>query len=142
MTKTYQELVKDRVFIGGAADAKSAVETESIDIVVDLRAEVTEGAYEYLRVHSPIVDDSDEQQDESVKKAIDQVVDAYNDGKKIYFHCAGGSNRTGTVAIGTLLALGKADSIEEAEAHATSVRQKINVKAPLKESLKRIFPEA
>lgn len=142
MTKEYQELVEDRVFIGGAADAKCAVETEQIDVVFDLRAEVTEGEYEYLRVHSPIVDDSEEQQDESVKKAIDLVVDAYNDGKKIYFHCAGGSNRAGTVAIGTLLALGKADSIEEAEAHATSVRQKINLKAPLKESLKRIFPEA
>lgn len=142
MNKNYQELVKDRIFIGGAADAMNAVDAEQIDVVVDLRAEVTEGAYEYLRVHSPIVDDSDEQQDESVKKAIDQVVDAYNGGKKIYFHCAGGSNRTGTVAIGTLLALGKADSIEEAEAQAKSVREKINVKPPLKESLQRIFPEA
>ncbi|MGK7377293.1 protein-tyrosine phosphatase family protein [Planococcus sp. 1R117A] len=142
MNKDYQELVKDRIFIGGAADAKNAAETERIDVVVDLRAEVTEGEYEYLRVHSPIVDNSDEQQDDSVKKAIDQVVDAYNDGKKIYFHCAGGSNRTGTVAIGTLLALGKADSIEEAEAQAKSVREKINVKPPLKESLQRIFPNA
>lgn len=142
MSKNYQELVKDRIFIGGAADAKDAVDTEQIDLVVDLRAEVTEGEYEYLRVHSPIVDDSDDQQDESVKKAIDQVVDAYNDGKKIYFHCAGGSNRTGTVAIGTLLSLGKADSITEAETQATSVRQKINVKPALKESLQRIFPNA
>lgn len=142
MSKNYQELVKDRIFIGGAVDAKDAVDTEQIDLVVDLRAEVTEGEYEYLRVHSPIVDDSDEQQDESVKKAIDQVVDAYNDGKKIYFHCAGGSNRTGTVAIGTLLSLKKADSIEEAEAQATSVREKINVKPALKESLQRIFPDA
>ena len=142
MTKEYQELIKDRIFIGGAADAKSAVESENIDLVVDLRAEVAEGEYEYLRVHSPIVDDSDEQQDESVKKAIDQVVDAYNDGKKIYFHCAGGSNRTGTVAIGTLLSLEKAKSIEEAEAQAISIRSKIKVKQPLKESLQRIFPNA
>lgn len=142
MSKNYQELVKDRIFIGGAADAQAAVETEHIDVVVDLRTEVTEGEYEYLQVHSPIVDDSDDQQDESVKKAIDQVVDAYNDGKKIYFHCAGGSNRTGTVAIGTLLSLGQAESIAEAEAQATSVREKINVKPALKESLQRIFPDA
>src|SRR5690606_41963265 len=132
MTKEYQELVEDRIFIGGAADAKAAAEAEKIDVVVDLRAEAAEGDYDYVRVHSPIVDDSDEQQDESVKKAIDQVVDAYNDGIKIYFHCAGGSNRTGTVAIGTLLSLGQADSIEEAEAQATSVRDKINVKPALK----------
>ncbi|MFD1031591.1 protein-tyrosine phosphatase family protein [Metaplanococcus flavidus] len=142
MDKEYQELVKDRIFIGGAADAQAAVESEGIDVVVDLRAEVAEGDYEYLRIHSPIVDDSLEQQDDSIKEAVEQIVDAYNDGKKIYFHCAGGSNRTGTVAIGTLLALGKADSIEEAEQQATSVRQKIKVKEPLKESLARIFPSS
>lgn len=141
MSKEYQELVKDRIFIGGAADAPTAVEAEQIDLVVDLRAEVTEGEYEYLRVHSPIVDDSDQHQDESIKKAINQVVDAYNDGKKVYFHCAGGSNRTGTVALGTLLALGEAESIEQAESQAVAIRSKINVKPPLKESLHRIFPE-
>lgn len=139
MTKEYQELVEDRIFIGGAADAKAAAEAEKIDVVVDLRAEAAEGDYDYVRVHSPIIDDSDDQQDESIKKAIDQVVDAYNDGKKIYFHCAGGSNRAGTVAIGTLLALGKADTVEEAEAQATAIRPVIMVKPQLKESLERIF---
>lgn len=139
MTKEYQELVKDRIFIGGAADAKAAATTEKIDVVIDLRAEAAEGEYDYARIHSPIVDDSDERQDESIKKAIDQVVNAYNEGKKVYFHCAGGSNRTGTLAIGTLLALGKADSIEEAEAQATAVRPIIMVKPQLKESLERIF---
>lgn len=139
MTKEYQELVEDRIFIGGAADAKAAAEAEKIDVVVDLRAEAAEGDYDYVRVHSPIIDDSDDQQDESIKNAIDQVVDAYNDGKKIYFHCAGGSNRAGTVAIGTLLALGKADTVEEAEAQATAIRPVIMVKPQLKESLERIF---
>ncbi|WP_223642104.1 dual specificity protein phosphatase family protein [Planococcus sp. 4-30] len=139
MAKEYQELVENRIFIGGAADAKGAAEAEKIDVVVDLRAEAAEGDYDYVRIHSPIVDDSDEQQDESIKKAIDQVVDAYNDGKKVYFHCAGGSNRAGTVAIGTLLALGKADTVEEAEAQATAIRPVIMVKPQLKESLERIF---
>ncbi|HSI66157.1 MAG TPA: dual specificity protein phosphatase family protein [Planococcus sp. (in: firmicutes)] len=142
MSKEYQALVKDRIFIGGAADAKRAAELEGIDVVVDLRAEVSEGDYGYPRIHSPIVDDSLEHQDDSLKGAIDQVVGAFNDGKKVYFHCAGGSNRTGAVAIGTLLALDKADNIEEAELQATSVREKINVKEPLKESLARIFPSA
>lgn len=139
MTKEYQELVEGRIFIGGAADAKTATETENIDVVIDLRAEAAEGDYDYTRVHSPIVDDSDEQQDDSIKQAIDQVVGAYNDGKKVYFHCAGGSNRAGTVAVGTLLALGKADTVDEAEAQATAVRPVILVKPQLKRSLERIF---
>jgi protein-tyrosine phosphatase len=53
------------------------------------------------------------------------VVNAYNNRKKIYFHCQGGSNRTGTVAIGTMLELGLADSIQEAKEKAKAVLAKI-----------------
>jgi thioredoxin reductase (NADPH) len=76
------------------------MKNEKVDIAFDLRAEAPKEESTYCRVHSPIVDDAD-QQDESVKKSIDKVVNAYNEGKNVYFHCQGGSNRTGTVAIGT-----------------------------------------
>ncbi|MDW7617344.1 dual specificity protein phosphatase family protein [Peribacillus simplex] len=141
MTKNYQELIKDRIFIGGATDAKDVMENEKADIVFDLRAEAPDENTDYNRIYSPIVDDAD-QQDESVKKSIGHVVNAYNEGKNVYFHCQGGSNRTGTVAIGTLLALGKASTIEEAEEMAKTARPKINVKTEMKESLKRLFPNA
>lgn len=140
-TKNYHELFKDRIYIGGADDVKDLMENEKVDIVFDLRAEAPEEEAKYNRVHSPIVDNSDHQ-DESVKKSIDQIVNAYNEGRNVYFHCQGGSNRTGTVAIGTLLALGKASTIEEAEEIAKTVRPKINVKQEMKETLKRIFPKA
>jgi len=137
--KNYHELFKDRIYIGGADDVEDLMKNEKIDIIFDLRAEAPGNESKYNRVHSPIVDDA-AHQDESVKKSIDQVVNAYNEGKNVYFHCQGGSNRTGTVAIGTLLALGKASSIEEAEEMAKIARPKINVKPEMKESLRRIFP--
>lgn len=140
-TKSYQELIEDRIFIGGADDVMNIMENERVDLVVDLRAESLNTSSDSNRVHSPIVDDA-EQQDESVKEAINLVVNAYNDGKKVFFHCGGGSNRTGTVAIGTLLALGKADTIAEAEETAKTIRPKINVKSAMRDSLKRIFPDA
>lgn len=140
-TKNYHELVKERIFIGGANDVKDLLGNEKVDIVFDLRAEAPTEEVKYNRVHSPIVDDA-EHQDESVKKSIDQVVKAYNEGNNVYFHCQGGSNRTGTVAIGTLLSLGKADTIENAEQIAQTARPKINVKPEMKETLKRIFPNA
>ncbi|WP_338657073.1 dual specificity protein phosphatase family protein (plasmid) [Sporosarcina psychrophila] len=140
-TKSYQELIEDRIFIGGADDVMNIMENESVDVVVDLRAESLNTSSDSNRVHSPIVDDA-EQQEESVKEAINLVVNAYNDGKKVFFHCGGGSNRTGTVAIGTLLALGKADTIAEAEETAKTIRPKINVKSAMRDSLKRIFPDA
>jgi thioredoxin reductase (NADPH) len=137
--KNYHELIKNRIFIGGADDAKDVIESEKADVIFDLRAESSEAPYE--RIHSPIADEAGKQ-DESIKKSIGHVVKAYNEGKKVYFHCGGGSNRTGTVAIGTLLSLGKAKTIEEAEKMAKSVRPKINVKPEMKESLQRLYPNA
>lgn len=140
-SKNYHELFKDRIYIGGADDIEDMMENEKVDIIFDLRAEAPTDKLKYNRVHSPIVDEATHQ-DESVKESIDRVLKAYNDGNKVYFHCQGGSNRTGTVAIGTLLALGKASNIEEAEEIAKTVRPKINVKPEMKETLKRIFPNA
>lgn len=141
MTKNYHELLKERIYIGGADDVEELLENEKIDVVYDLRAEAPEAESKYNRVHSPIVDDA-EDQDESIKKSIDHVIKAYNEGKNLYFHCQGGSNRTGTVAVGTLLTLGKASTIEEAEQIAKTARPKINVKPEMKEALKRLFPNA
>ncbi len=137
--KKYHELIKDRIYIGGADDVIEMMKNENADVIFDLRAEAPETNYE--RIHSPIVDDA-KKQDESIKQSIEHVVSAYNEGKKVYFHCAGGSNRTGTVAIGTLLSLGKAKTIEEAEEMAKSARPKINVKPEMKESLHRLYPNA
>ncbi|MBT2643443.1 dual specificity protein phosphatase family protein [Bacillus sp. ISL-41] len=139
--KNYHALIKDRIFIGGADDVHDVMQNEKVDVIFDLRAEAPEEASDYNRIHSPIVDD-EERQEEAIKKAINEVVNAYNEGKKIYFHCMGGSNRTGTVAVGTLLDLGIADTIDAAEEVAKSVRPKINVKPEMKEALKNIYPNA
>jgi protein-tyrosine phosphatase len=140
-SKNYNELIKERIYIGGADDVYDVMENEKADIIFDLRAEAPENKSDFNRVHSPIVDDG-EHQDESIKKSVEHVVNAYNEGKKVYFHCGGGSGRTGTVAVGTLLSLGKAKTIDEAEEMAKASRPKINVKPQMKESLQRIFPNA
>lgn len=137
----YQALIKDRIFIGGADAVSNMMEKEQAEVIFDLRAEEMEHQAPELRIHVPIVDDA-KQQDESIQKAVNEVVKAYENGQKVYFHCAGGSNRTGTVAIGTLLALGEAKTLEEAEEKAKAARSKINVKPEMKEALKRLFPEA
>ncbi|WP_102261351.1 protein-tyrosine phosphatase family protein [Mesobacillus jeotgali] len=137
----YQELIPKRIYIGGADAIPELLEKEKIDVVYDLRAENTEGDYDYNRKHQPIVDNA-ENQDESVKQAIDEVINAYESGKNVYFHCSGGKNRTGTVAIGTLLKLGEANSVEEAEAKAKGIRKVINVNPEMKAALGRLFPNA
>jgi protein-tyrosine phosphatase len=140
-TKNYHELIKDHIYFGGADDVKSIMENEKADVIFDLRAESHENKSGHNRIHSPIVDDA-ERQDESIKKSVEHVVNAYNEGKKVYFHCGGGSNRAGTVAVGTLLSLGKAKTIDEAEEIAKSIRPKVNVKPEMKEALHRLFPNS
>lgn len=137
-TNNYQELIEERIFIGGADDALEAVKNEDIDIVIDLRAETPNEVDSYNRKHRPIVDDQD-QQDHSIREAVTEVVTAYKEGKKVFFHCGGGSNRTGTVAIGLLLELGIAKTLKEAEERAMTIREKIKVKPEMKEAIKRIY---
>lgn len=139
--KNYQALIKDRIFIGGADQVEEVMENEKVDVIYDLRAEAPTEESQYNRIHQPIVDD-EEHQEESVKKAIDEVISSYNEGKKVYFHCGGGSNRTGTVAIGTLLGLGHAEGIDKAEEMAQGIRSKIKVKPEMKVALKKIYPHA
>jgi protein-tyrosine phosphatase len=93
-------------------------------------------------MHLPIVEDEEGNgQDDALQKAISKVVESYKAGKKVAFHCSAGRNRTGSVAIGTLLSLGLSDTIENAEKEAQRIRPEINVKASLKESLQRLFPK-
>jgi len=135
--KNYQALIDDRIFIGGVADVQSAIAGEKIDVVYDLRAEVAESSSEISK-HQPIVDDG-EFQDESIRTGVKQIVQDYQDGKKIFFHCNTGRGRTGTMAVATLLELRLANTIEEAEGRVKMIRPEVNVKPQLKEALKRIY---
>lgn len=142
MAKNYQALHEDKIFFGGAADVEDMVKNEGVEVVVDLRGEATECAYpdanvEWIQV--PLGDNAEGPQDVLFQQAINHVVEAYRAGKKVGFHCGGGSGRTGAVAVGTLIALGKSQSIDEAEALAKSIRPKVNVKPPQREALEKIF---
>ncbi|MBJ8194081.1 tyrosine-protein phosphatase, partial [Bacillus cereus] len=70
--------------------------------VFDLRDNGTEAEgfpAKVTRHHYPIVE-NETGQEASVQAAIQAVKETVNSGKTVYFHCAGGRNRTGTVATG------------------------------------------
>jgi protein-tyrosine phosphatase len=54
--------------------------------------------------------------------AFSAFTNAYNQDEKVVFHCGGGKGRTGMVAYGTLMALGLAQSLNDAEEQAKSIR--------------------
>ncbi|TMV45171.1 protein tyrosine phosphatase [Paenibacillus mesophilus] len=141
--KNYQALVPDQIFMGAAADLEAMVKNEGIEIVVDLRGEATESAYpspEVKWIQIPLTDQSSIPQEEAFRTAIQAVTDAYQQNKKVAFHCGGGKGRTGTVAAGTLLALGLCRTVDEAEAMAKGIRNVIDMKPGQRESLLKLYP--
>lgn len=137
-SKEYEELIPERIFIGGIGAIQELLENENIDVIYDLRAEVNGTQSSNISIHQPISDDND-YQDESIKKAVKEVVDSYHAGKNIYFHCNTGRGRAGTVAAATLMELKKLNSIDEAEMKAKEIRPQINIRPQFKEALKRIY---
>ncbi|MDG4658235.1 dual specificity protein phosphatase family protein [Ectobacillus antri] len=137
----YHELITGKVYIGGVDDIQDAVKGHGVTDVFDLRENGTEPEgfpKEVTRHAYPIVEDV-EGQDESVQKAIKAVKEAVEQGKKVYFHCSGGKNRTGTVATGLLVEMGQASSVEEAEQQAKEVRSVISIKPEMKNVLHRLY---
>lgn len=137
-SKKYEALVPNRIFVGGIDAIEELLANESIDVIYDLRAEVQGPLSSEGSVHQPIVDEADHQ-DESIKAAVKEVVDAYHSGKNVYFHCNTGRGRAGTIAAATLLELNLADSVDEAEQKAKEIRPQINVRPQFKEALRRIY---
>ena len=140
----YHALVEDRIFFGGARDVEAMIKNEKVDVIVDLRGEATQSAYpspltEWIKValgdNSPLVTE------QLFKQAIEEVVGAYKAGKKVGFHCGAGSGRAGTVAAGTLLALGLATTVAEAEEKAKRIRPIVNLGYAQKEALFKLYPD-
>ena len=142
MEKNYHALHEDKIFMGAAADVEAMEKNEGIEVVVDLRGEATECAFPDTKakwVQVPLGDNSAENQHLLFKQAIDEVVTAYRAGKKVAFHCGAGKGRTGTVAVGTLLALDIAHDLDEAESKAKQIRSIIDIKPVQKAALEKIF---
>ena len=93
--KKYEELIPNRIFIGGIDAIDELLLNEKIDIIYDLRAEVKGPLSSDISKHQPIFDDA-EHQDESIKSAVTEVIKAYKEGKNVYFHCNTGRGRAGT----------------------------------------------
>ncbi|WP_438311682.1 protein-tyrosine phosphatase family protein [Sporosarcina sp. FA9] len=134
----YQELIPGRIFIGGIDAIDGLLSNEKIDVIYDLRAEVKHPLSTEISVHQPILDVG-EQQDNSIISTVNTIVEAYNSGKNIYFHCNTGRGRAGTIAAATLLELGLANTVNDAEQKALEIQPQINIKLQFKEALIRIY---
>jgi len=63
-----------------------------------------------------------------------------DNNQKVYFHCSGGRNRTGTVATGLMIELGLAQNVDEAEKAVKVIRSEVAIKPEMREALRTIYP--
>lgn len=136
--KPYKALVRDRIFFGGVDAIDELRKDEKIDVIYDLRTKVDGPLPSNISVHQPLLDDENEQ-DNSIREAVDKVMEAYKEGKNVYFHCNTGRGRGGTLAAATLLELGKAENVEEAELMTQAIRPETNIKPAFKAALNRLY---
>lgn len=145
MEKQYHALIEDRIYFGGANDVQQMADEENIDVVVDLREEATGCAASQphlIWTQIPLGDHALVTESDLFKDAINAVVSAYREGKKVAFHCGGGRGRTGTVAAGVLLELGLCSTVEEAEAKAKLIRPVLSIKPEQRVALEQIYCHA
>lgn len=145
MEKQYHALIEDRIYFGGALDVQQMVDEEKIDVIVDLREESVGCVAHQPHLtwtQIPLGDHATGPESGLFKNAIDAVVSAYREGRRVAFHCGGGRGRTGTVAAGVLLELGLCSTLEEAEARAKSIRPVLSIKPIQRLALQQIYPHA
>lgn len=142
--KTYQALIADQIYFGSAKDVAAMVENDKIQVVVDLReesqaCESSDPSVTWIKI--PLGDNATEPEHTLFAQAIQAVVSAYRQNKKVAFHCGGGKGRTGMVAVGVLLELGICKTIDEAEMMAKNIRPVINVKPDQRASLVKLYAD-
>lgn len=145
MSKLYHALIPGHIYCGGANDIQQMVDEDDIQVVVDLRAESTGCAATQPTVqwvHIPLNDHAQEPEEQLFHNAILAVVDAYQKGHKVAFHCGAGRGRTGTVAAGVLLELKICKTLPEAVELAKSIRPVINIKPIQYQALDLLYPES
>ena len=142
MEKNYDVLVKDRLFFGGAKDADLAFEQETVDIVIDVRvnglSNEEQEAASYVYKHMPIADE-DIEVAPSIHKVAKEIVSAYENGQKVYFHCGSGGGRAGVAATAVLMELGQANSLEEAEKAVKNARPQVTIRPKMADALQKLY---
>lgn len=91
-------MIADRIYFGGAKDVPAMVDTEGVRVVVDLREEsqaCESSAPSVAWIKIPLGDNSTVPENKLFAQAIQAVVSAYRQKKKVVFHCGGGKGRTG-----------------------------------------------
>ncbi|GGF96935.1 protein-tyrosine phosphatase family protein [Paenibacillus abyssi] len=140
MKKSYQQLIENKVWIGGLCDVSALVEKECCDVIIDLRGEkeLTGKEHPQHYLHFPLMDGQDNQEP-VIHEAVETVAKLVERGHKVALHCTAGQSRTACVASGALIRLGLAESVLEAQQKVQTIRPEAQIHPKLISSLSNLY---
>jgi len=138
---SYKELVQGKVWIGSLGDTISLIEKEGCHVIVDLRSEKVltgkEHPLHYVRI--PLEQDGEHQQT-IIQETVDWICELTEGGYRIGIHCSEERSRTGCIAIGTLIRLGGASTVQEAQATLQALWPDVRLRPQLLAALHDLYP--
>lgn len=132
----YSELVKGRIFIGGAAEAAQAVEVGDANIVFDVRVKGHDEQPAYAYVQASILDEA---RAETIQQGAQQIKAAYDAGKNIYIHCGSGNGRASVMGAAVLQELGVASSLQQAIEQVKEAHPTVNIRPDMQQALQTVY---
>lgn len=136
MKRKYDELLSNRIFIGGADDALEVIESGKADIVFDVRAKGHDQAPDYPYVHATITDEATA---ESIAAGAKVIKEAYEQGKNIYIHCGSGGGRAGVMSAAVLQEIGEATSLQDAISKVKTARPIVEIRPNMQAALDELY---
>lgn len=138
---SYKELIQGKVWIGGLGDTISLIEKEGCHVIVDLRSEKVltgkEHPLHYVRIP---LEACGEQQQTVIQETVDWICELAEGGYRIGIHCSEERSRTSCIAIGTLIRLGSAGTVQEAQTMLQMLWPDVRLHPQLLAALHDLYP--
>ncbi|RXZ84237.1 hypothetical protein EBB07_03960 [Paenibacillaceae bacterium] len=140
---SYQPLIGNKIWMGSLGDVPALVEKEHCDVIIDLRAEIIPTGKEHPEhyLHFPLID-GEETQEGVINETVETIAALTEHGRRVAFHCASGKSRSGCIAIGLLIRLGQASTVEKAEQLLLAIRPETVIHPKLKTALQHLYRQA
>ena len=133
-----KEMIEGRLFVGGADEASTAIETGVATTVLDVRVNglASEPAFTYM--HCPIADESDAIA-ESIQVGVTELKKGLEQGESIYLHCGSGNGRASVMTAAALIELGYAKTSAEAESFILQKNPSAQIRPNMRAALEQLY---
>ena len=133
-----KEMIEGRLFVGGADEAITAVETGVATTVMDVRVNGLAEQPAFTYSHCPIADESDTIA-ESIQVGVTELKNRLEQGESIYLHCGSGNGRASVMTAAAFIELGHASTLAEAETLILQKNPSAQIRPKMRAALEQLY---